>query len=271
MRKAFQSATFFALVAMSPICKSTICMSLICMLLISVSLISTLSTAAHAQSQTAPPPAPAPAATNDALAPGSVLSVELSKSLDAKKSKANDKIEAKTAVDLLVRGKIVVPRNTKIIGHVTEAKAHSKSSPGSMIGVTFDRMLLKGGRELPLQLTVQAIARPLQVPGFGSGPDNLADAPSMPGRLPPIGAQAPATGSSSTTLTPKYPDDLAPPPSVNPGAPSPSTIIPLGAGSRGVVGMKGLSMDTSGPVSVLTSSTGNVHLDSGTQLALRVQ
>lgn len=269
MRKAFQSATFFALVARSLICKSTICLSLICILPISVSLIATSSAAAHTQSETAAPPAAA--VTNDALAPGTVLAVELSKSLDAKKSKANDKIEAKTAVDLLVRGKIVVPRNTKIIGHVTEAKAHSKSSPGSVIGVTFDRMLLKGGREVSLQLTVQAIARPLQVPGFGSGPDNLADVPSMPGRLPPVGAQAPATGSSSTTLTPKYPDDMAPPPSINTGGPSPSTIIPLSASSRGVVGMKGLSMDTSGPVSVLTSSTGNVHLDSGTQLALRVQ
>ncbi len=35
--------------------------------------------------------------------------------------------------------------------------------------------------------------------------------------------------------------------------------------------MKGLTLDTSGPAAVLSSTTGNVHLDSGTQLILRVQ
>ena len=81
--------------------------------------------------------AQAPAAANE-LASGTLLSVELSKSLDAKKLKANDKFEARTAVDLLAHGQIVIPRNAKIIGHVTEAKAHSKESPESVVGLAFD-------------------------------------------------------------------------------------------------------------------------------------
>ena len=104
--------------------------------------------ARQSQVQDAPSPAPKSAPAAESLPPGTVLSVELSKSLDAKKSKANAKIEAKTATDLLVHGQIVVPRNTKIIGHVTEAKAHSKASPGSLLGITFERMLVKGGREM---------------------------------------------------------------------------------------------------------------------------
>jgi hypothetical protein len=219
-----------------------------------------------------PSPSGQTAAAADMLPSGTVLSVELTKGLDAKKSKPNDKVEAKTASDLLVHGQIVVPRNTKILGHVTEAKAHSKSSPGSEIKFTFDRILLKGGREIPLQLTVQAIARPLLVPSFGiGGPNGLGDASTMPGR-PPSLAQTPAGGASSATLNPKYPDDLNPPSSVNDrDMPSAQTATPLGATSRGVVGIRGLALNTSGPVSVLTSSTGNVHLESGSQLALRVQ
>ena len=120
-----------------------------------VVVVLSMSYAAFAGAQNSTPPA-----ESATLPPGTVLSVDLSKSLDAKKSKPNDKIEAKTASDLLLHGQIVVPRNTKIVGHVTEAKAHSKSSPGSEIKFTFDRVLLKGGRELPLQLTVQAIYRP---------------------------------------------------------------------------------------------------------------
>src|SRR3984893_16151274 len=115
---------------------------------------------APANAQNSAPPAVAPPS-------GTLLSVELSKSLDARKnkekdpikdrnkrhqttaslharkSKANDRIEARTATDLLAHGQIVVPRNTKIVGHVTETKARSKTSPDSMVGIIFDRMLLK--------------------------------------------------------------------------------------------------------------------------------
>jgi len=205
----------------------------------------------------------------DTLAPGTVLSVELSKWLDAKKSKVNDKVEARTVTDLSVSGHNVVPRNTKIIGRVTEVKAHSKTSPDSMVGITFDRVLLKDGREIQLSMIVQAIAPPLHVPVYGGGPDTLADKSSTPYQLPPVGAQAPATGSSS--LTPDYPDNIPAPPSINTAGPRGSTVGRLTATSRGVVGMKGLLLNTSGSVSVLSSDGGNVHLDSSTQLTLRVQ
>jgi hypothetical protein len=215
-----------------------------------------------------------PATESATLPPGTVLSVELSKSLDAKKSKLNDKIEAKTASDLLLHGQIALPRNTKIVGHITEVKVHSKSSPGSEIKFTFDHLLLKRGSDLPLQLTVQAIARPLRVPSFGSGgPDNMPDTPSMPGRVPSMGSQTPVGAASSATINPKYPDDMTPPPTSanNSDIPSPSTATPLSATTRGVVGIKGLTLNASGPISILTSGEGNVHLESGSQLALRVQ
>ena len=221
---------------------------------------------AKSQVQDAASPAPKSAPATDALPHGTVLSVELSKSLDAKKSKANAKIEARTATDLLVHGQIVVPRNTKIIGHVTEAKAHSKASPGSLLGITFERMLLKGGREVPLLAVVQAIARPLQLNNLGNEPDALTNAASgMPGRTP-----ASEGDSTAPSIPPKYPTSTIPePPGLN--VPRTSTVSPLAPTSRGVVGIKALSLETSGAVSVLTSSTGNVHLDSGTQLMLRVQ
>lgn len=210
-----------------------------------------------------------PAPPYDTLAPGTPLAVELSKSLDARKTKANDRVEARTASDILDHGRIVVPRNTKIVGHVTEAKAHKKDSPESKVGVTFDRMLLKDGREVPLQLVVQAIARPLQVGSNPNGnvpPANREGRVTMPGR--PLG-DASTSGDSSSTLPSSYPGDLAPIP--DPMGPSSLTVVPLDPASKGVVGMKGLALDTSGPVAVLSSTSGNVHLDSGTQLILRVQ
>lgn len=215
-------------------------------------------------------PAPAATAPTSADAPpsGTILSVELSKSLDAKKAKANDRVEARTATDLLAHGHILVPRNTKIVGHVTDAKAHSKASPDSMIGITFDRMLLKDGREVPLQVAVQAIARPLQL---GSPEGNVPRA-DRPGGVVTPGQRGPLGDASAQGPPYSYPGDI--PPTADPMAPnrtSDSTVIPLSPTSKGVVGMKGLSLDASGPAAVLSSNTGNVHLDSGTQLILRVQ
>jgi hypothetical protein len=222
--------------------------------------------------QVAALPAQNSTSPGNSLAPGTILSVELSKSLDAKKAKPNDKIEARIATDLLAHGHILVPRKTKVIGHVTEAKAHSKASPNSLVGITFDRLLLKDGREVPLQLAVQAVGRALDVwPSVGSALDSLADASSMAGKPPAMGSQSPVDDSPSGSPTPRYPGSIAEPPSPRTTGLERSTVSPLGPTSRGIVGMKGVSLDTSGTVSVLSSSTENVHLDGGAQLILRVQ
>ncbi len=235
--------------------------------------------AAISLAQTVPEPSAAansskPASPATILAAGTTIPVELSKSVDAKKSKANDKIEAKTSMDLLSHGQIVVPRNTKIIGHVTEVKARSKSSPDSMVGISFDRMLMKDGREIPLQSAVQAIARPLQTGVSLRGSESIADtAAGIPSAAQ--GSRGSSTGIPSSP-TP-YPYPSAHPTaggteiSSDPMRLDGSTVSPLSPASQGVVGMRGLSLKTSGQASVLSSNTDNVHLDSGTQLILRVQ
>src|SRR5882724_3861517 len=180
----------------------------------------------------------------------------LSKSLDANKGKVNDRVAPKTIADLLVHGQIVVPRNTKIIGHIAGVKAHSKTSPGSKLEVAFDRMLLKNGEErLPMALL--SIAFPFNPPSDAG----LAGRTTTPGKLPPVGATPPPTGSSS--LPALYPSNLPEPPSITSGAGSPVR--------RATASPKHFFLDTSGPVSGLSSNTENVHLDRGTRLLLRVQ
>ena len=54
------------------------------------------------------------------IAPGSVIPVELKKTIDAKKVKPGDPIEASVTQDLkAANGEIIVPKDTKVIGHVT--------------------------------------------------------------------------------------------------------------------------------------------------------
>jgi hypothetical protein len=236
-----------------------------------------IAAAAAAQSASAPSSAVQRGATQDSATQaqssnqfpaGTIIPAELSKAVDAKKAKAGDKIEAKTPVDLLSHGKIVIPKNTKIIGHVTEAKAHSKQSPDSMVGIAFDRISMKDGREVPIQAAVQAIARPLQSAALSSSAAN--DSVGMPS------ASAPTSGGGGGMGGSRPPERVASYPGgtstgTDPSVPQGGTIAPLGPTSQGVVGMKGLSLKVSGEASVISSETDNVHLDSGTQLMLRTQ
>jgi hypothetical protein len=208
---------------------------------------------------------------NGLLPPGTAIPTELSKSIDAKKVKAGDKIEARVTMDLLSHGQIVVPRDSKVTGHVTDAKPRSKQSPESTVGIAFDRIALKNGRELSLRTTVQAIGPSLKLAPF---PENGNE---VPGKAPPDmhagnnptwrgtpGGSARQNGSPYPTGNPQD----APAGTV----PSEGSAAPaLDPKSQGVIGMKGLSLSASDQGSVVSSSTSNIHLDGGTQLILRTE
>src|SRR6267143_1209798 len=208
--------------------------------------------------------------TASPVAPGTMIPAELSKSIDARRIKSGDKIEAKTTMDLLAHGQIVIPRDTKVIGHVTEAKPRSKESPESLVGVTFDRIALKDGRELPVRASVQAIGRSLHglpVPGnepAGRAPMDAASANNPDGR----GTMG---GPSRRGGPPSYPASNTPELPSGTAVSGGSAGSVLGPHSQGVVGMKGLQLSTSGQASVVISNSNNVHLDSGTQLVLRIE
>ena len=212
--------------------------------------------------------AQAPATSDQGLTqilPGILIPAELSKSLDAKKAKVGDKVEAKTTQDLLSHGQIVIPRNTKIEGHVTSAKPHTKDSPDSNLGIAFDSILMKDGRQLPMQAAIQAIAPPLIISN---------DAPGTPAAIggPPPGqesgnvgtSQAPGTALSSS---PQVPSMAAP----TSGSPAQASGAPLNSQSQGAIGMKATTLNSSKDANVITSSSQNIHLDSGTRLMLKTQ
>src|SRR6267143_3950131 len=215
-------------------------------------------------------PASLPSDTAPPVAPGTTIPAELSKSIDAKKIKSGDKIEAKTTMDLLAHGQIVIPRDTKVSGHVTEAKPRSKESPESLVGITFDRISLKDGRELPVRASVQAIGRSLHglpVPGnepAGQAPIDATSANNPDGR----GTMG---GPSRRGGPPSYPASNTPELPSGTAVSGGSAGSVLGPHSQGVVGMKGLQLSTSGPASLVISNSKNVHLDSGTQLVLRIE
>jgi hypothetical protein len=183
---------------------------------------------------------PSRAATK--IMPGTIIPVELAKTLDVKKVKAGDKIEGKIVVDLLSDGQVIIPKGAKITGHISDAKARSKDSKESMVGIVFDQLSTKDGGDLAIQAAIQAIGPPVE---SGASSSSVAGGPiGSSGASMPGGGVGQSSGGSGHSLNPS---------------------------SQGVVGMRGLSLSTSGPVSVVSSRNENVHLDSGTQILLRIQ
>ena len=101
------------------------------------------------------PAASAKAATGNSHG---TFTVELVKALDSKKLKEGDAVEAKLTGGITLPNGAKVPRGAKVFGHVTEAKARSKSDSQSSLGISFDKIAWHGGEDTPIHGVIQAVA-----------------------------------------------------------------------------------------------------------------
>jgi len=203
--------------------------------------------------------------TEATLAAGTALLAELNSGLDSKKLKAGDAITAHTTEALKsADGRTIMPRGTKVQGHVTQAEARNKGGNASTLGIQFDKATLKDGGEIALDVAIQALA-----PRQFSGPAGADDAsPTTIGTnqtSPMAGNHAPPPNSSPQTA------DASGPPGNFPQAQGPR----IDARSQGAVGMKGITLDAQavdGRAATVVSSNGkSVKLDEGTRVLLVVQ
>jgi len=226
--------------------------------------------------QTRTPPAQSSAqASTDAprIAPGSVIPVELTKTVDAKKVKTGDEVEARVTEDLKSgNGQLVVAKDTKVVGHITEAQAHSKDQHESQVGIAFDHAVLKDGQDFSLPMSIQAIIAPQSVnPGTG-GADTDALQPSpaaQPGGVPANGGGRPGAMGTGATPTPSP----HPPTAGSEPAGSSGTHQAITANTQGVIGIPDMKLSTPGEEtqgSVVSSEKRNVKLDNGTLMLLKV-
>jgi hypothetical protein len=239
---------------------------------------------AAAESQTSTPPSsqtPAEPSTSaqtggsgGTLANGTMLNAELISSVDSKKAKVGDKVEAHTTEAAKNGTQTIVPKGAKLEGHVTEATARSKGDSGSTLVIQFDKVIPKKGEEIPLNVAILAIAAPQSDFGGGSpGPANDPMANSGAGAaggspMSPNRPQNPTSGIPNSTSLPAG----GAAGSTSGASGGPSGGGPLPANSRGVFGLDGLQLmvDTSkaNQGTMITSTGKNVHLDSGTRLLL---
>ena len=75
-----------------------------------------------------------------AFVTGTVIDAELTSPLDSKKVKPGEVIKARAASNLKsADGRTILPKGTKIIGHVTQASARSAGQPDSSLGLVLTK------------------------------------------------------------------------------------------------------------------------------------
>jgi hypothetical protein len=227
------------------------------------------------------------------LSSGTTLNGELSHSLDAKTCKPGDQVTAKLTQDVKSDGKVVAPKGSKLVGHVTEAKARSKDSADSSLGIVFDKAVLKSGQEISFNGAVQALAPPVNAavsaagdestsiggPGSSGGGGARRSGGGGGGLLGGVGS---TVGGATSTTTGVVGGATGSVTSATSGAVNGTAGLAGGLtaqgrltnASQGAIGLQGLTLNSASTAnaqgSIVSSTTRNVKLDSGTQMLLKV-
>jgi hypothetical protein len=235
---------------------------------------------------------------NAGAAQGGEMNATLTKPVDARRAKPGDEVTATLAQDAHGSGDVMFRRGTKLVGHVTEAQPHGRKSDSasasgtgsaeSRLGIVFDKAILEGGREVPVNATIQAIAAgEAAASGGAHGVEGAAGGSAFgSGRATGGGL----VGGANSTVG----GALGGAANVGAGLGGAASSIGsatrgsagavgglngagrLMSGSHGVFGMSGVDFASAAAgsaqgSSVLTSKTGNVELERGTQLLLTGQ
>src|SRR6266481_7890576 len=222
------------------------------------------------------------------LSDGTAMNATLSQPVDAKKNKPGDEVTAKTTEATKSEGRVVIPKGSKLVGHVTECKQRSKEEKESALGIAFDKAILKNGEEIPLNVTIRALAAAQTAAASSAGGDDLsAGGGAIGGARASGGGALSGVRSTAGAATGAVTNTAANAGGVAGGAVN-STVNAAGAtrgavgglnaagqltsNSQGTFGLAGLNLNAaasnSTQGSLITSTSKNVHLDSGTQLLL---
>jgi len=101
------------------------------------------------------------------------ISARLTRSLDTKNAKVGEEVIAKTTSNARLADGTRLPKNSRLIGHVTDVEAKSHANEDSRLAFAFDHAVLRDGREVPIHAVMESIVAPAPL-AAGSG-DMMAD------------------------------------------------------------------------------------------------
>jgi len=118
------------------------------------------------------------------------VSGELEGKLDSKTAKAGDEVVLKTTQKFKTAEGVMVPKGSRLVGHVTEVQAHSRQQAESHMGLEFDRVELRGGQSMAIHSMIESVSPSAgAVAGASMADEEALDAP--------MGGGAVASGAAS--------------------------------------------------------------------------
>lgn len=222
---------------------------------------------------------------------GSAVNAELLTTIDARKVHPGQRVEAKTTKDVKEGKRVVLRHGTKLIGHVTEAQAHTKANAQSAVGIVFDQAIVGSGETVPFHASIQALAAAQSMAETGLGDDEMMSSDGamgggavrgggglVGGATGAVGSTAGVASGTTGNLSRTAGGTLESTTSITGSASRDLRGLDAGGNlistSSGVFGLSGLNLVSSASNategSVITSTNRNVHLSSGTQMLLKM-
>ena len=201
--------------------------------------------------------------------PVSSVFAVLINSLESKNATAGQELILRIVSDVIVNGEIVIPRDSKMLGHVTQVINKGKNGAQSGLAIVIDKALKKDGTEIPVQAIIAAVAAPKDGSLSSDATYGMmhSNEPKMTGTgagsAAGTGTLSPSSKASSTAAmaTADLKGRMDEP-------------FSLDENSQGAVGYEGLSLSwglaSPPPFTVFASKSKNLKLEAGTQILLRM-
>jgi hypothetical protein len=217
------------------------------------------------------------------------VNAELVGKLDSKTARTGDRVVVKTTESMKTAEGAVIPKGSRLVGHVTSVQAHGSGSADSAMSIQFDRAELKSGQSMAIDSTIRSVAPPTSVSDagsmdsdefFGGNTRTAAGGRSRGGMLAGtahataasterVSSGAGSTAGSATRATGHAATNSMASTGGKAHAAAGATNS-VAAHPTGIPGVMLAGRASGSESGTLSASRRNVHLDSGTQMVLGV-
>ncbi len=180
---------------------------------------------------------------------GTTICIDVPRVLDAKKLKADEEIVGRVTQDLVYNGKIIVPRDAKVMGKVADLKVGAKDDPETRLLLAFHKIVTKDGHEFEFEYPtfIQALAPERRAAASSTNINNLPVKAELGNATDRVSVMPILLGDKNSVLY--------------------GVIIPT---ANGVFGLPNLKLSDSPKGVYIVAPKGNIKLEYGAQMVLRV-
>ena len=193
----------------------------------------------------------------------------LTTSVDTRSATEGQQLAFRIVADLIVKGIVVIPRDSTVYAHISEVQAKTRDQPQSALAIVIEKARRPDGIEVPLQAIIAAVAAPK---------DNSLSSDPTYGMLHSNEPKMSGSGAGSASRA----GDLTPSSRASATAAVAAAGIKgqmdegflINEDSAGAIGYEGLTLSwglaAPPPFTIFVSKNKSIKLSAGTQVLLRM-